>query len=328
MADHGQKPGQLAGVALDWATYLDGLVGEHGSLAAVSERMAATRGHRDDVESIARALRRLRGRGTLAGGLWGDRVIATFGLPQDVDARLRFMGSYHSRFIDLPVALCADLVQLWDRPPTSESHRGRRWLSIARASIAMRSQDHAAALQHLDVAVRAVDADPRGAIEIALARASVTGPDALTSVPALLDQVTGDDGACLRARYVGQLAHAMNHAGDIDGAFALHAALPDAADTPAFARSRRANGLAFGHHRRHEPELAVRHARLAATHAGDAGHVRLRAMALLMLVRVTRDPVERDDTLARVRAIADALDDAVLRHRCAAAERGREVRPG
>jgi hypothetical protein len=48
----------------------------------------------------------------------GHRLLATFGLPRDVDDRLRFMGSYHARFIDLPVSLCAALVQLWDRPPT------------------------------------------------------------------------------------------------------------------------------------------------------------------------------------------------------------------
>ena len=323
MRDHGQKPGQLAGVALDWATYIDGLVREHGSLAAVSARVAATRGHRDDVESVARALRRLRGRGTLAGGTWGDRLIATFGLPADVDARLRFMGCYHSRFVDLPVALCTDLVQLWDRPPTSESHRGRRWLSIARATLALRAHDHATALQHLDTAARTHDDDPRGAIEMTLARALIGGPVELAQVPALLDRVTGDDAACLRARYIGQIAHAMNHAGDIDGALALHAALPDTADTPAFARSRRANGLAYGYHRRGDAELAQHHARLAATYAGDAGHVRLRAMALLMLVRVTRNPDERAASLARARAIATTLDDTVLLSRCTAAERER-----
>jgi hypothetical protein len=319
--DHGQKPGHVAGVALDWAAYIDGLVGEHGSLAAVSERVAATRGHRDDVESIARALRRLRGRGSLAGGTWGDRLIATFGLPAAVGARLRFMGSYHSRFVDLPVPLCTDLIQLWDRPPTSESHNGRRWLSLARATLALRARDQAAALQHLEVAARARDDDPRGAIEIALSRAVITGATDLAKIPALLEQVTGDDGACLRARYVGQVAHAMNHAGDIDGALALHAALPDAAETPAFARSRRANGLAYGHHRRREAEFALHHARLAASHAGDAGHVRLRAMALLMVVRVTRDAAERAVCLHRARAIATALDDAVLLSRCAAAVR-------
>ena len=107
--------------------YLDGLIAEHGSLVAVSERLTATHGWREDVESITRALRRLRARGSLPGGKWGERLLRTFGLPGSVDARLRFMGSYHSRFVDLPVSLCLDLVQLWDRPPTSESRRVRAW---------------------------------------------------------------------------------------------------------------------------------------------------------------------------------------------------------
>ena len=69
MPRRGHNPGQLvAGAALDWATYLDGLVAEHGTLAAVAERLAAARAYRDDVESITRALRRLRARGTRPGG--------------------------------------------------------------------------------------------------------------------------------------------------------------------------------------------------------------------------------------------------------------------
>ena len=126
-------PGQNYGQPT-WGVYLGGLIAEHGSLVAVSERLAATHGWRDDVESITRALRRLRQRGSLPGGKWGDRLLRTFGLPASVDARLRFMGSYHSRFVDLPVPLCADLVQLWDRPPTNESRAGRLWLSLARRS--------------------------------------------------------------------------------------------------------------------------------------------------------------------------------------------------
>ena len=107
MATRGQISGQPS-----WAVYLDDLVAEHGSLAALGERLAATHGWREDVESITRALRRLRTRGCLPGGKWGERLLRCFGLPASVDARLRFMGSYHSRFVDLPVPLCSDLVQL------------------------------------------------------------------------------------------------------------------------------------------------------------------------------------------------------------------------
>lgn len=333
MPRRGQDPGHAAaaatpGAALDWAAYLDGLVAEHGTLAAVAERLAAARAHRDDVESIARALRRLRARGSRAGGTWGERLIATCGLPQPVEARLRFMGSYHARFVDLPLPLCADLVALWDRPPTSDSRGGRAWLSLARAILAMRAQRPADAAVHLATAARVADADPRARIEVALGQANLDSraapgvvPAALAPVERWLADLAGDDAACLRARWVGQVAHAWNHAGKLDDALALHAALPDDATTPAFARSRRANGLAYGLHRLGRRTDALAEARRAATFAGDAGHVRLRAMALLMIARIAGATAEGRDAHARAAAIADALADATLAHRCAVAAR-------
>lgn len=325
VATRGQNSGQPT-----WAVYLDALVEEHGSLVAVSERLAAGAGWRDDVDSITRALRRLRTRGSLPGGKWGDRLLRTFGLPASVDARLRFMGHYHSRFVDLPVPLCTDLVQLWDRPPTSESRAGRLWLSLARATLALRARRSDEAAEHLRAARPLADDDPAAQVELALAaslidsreRPSLVSP-ALADVPALLQSLTGPDADCLRARHVGQLGHALNHAGDIDRAEAMHLALPDTPDTHPFARSRRANGLAYARFRHGDLAAALAHARLAARHAGDAGHVRLRAMALLMIVRVSRGP-EAADALTRARTIAHALEDITLVSRCDAARRGRD----
>ena len=121
-----------------WASLLDDLVARHGTLASVAEQLAETRNFTEDIGSIERALRRLRARGSRPGGKWGAALVRRFGLPGAVDRRLRFMGSYHSRFVDLPVPLCADLVTLWDRPPTSESKAGRLWLSLARATMRAR----------------------------------------------------------------------------------------------------------------------------------------------------------------------------------------------
>ena len=311
--------------------YLDGLIAEHGSLAAVSERLTATHGWREDVESITRALRRLRLRGSLPGGKWGERLLRTFGLPGSVDARLRFMGSYHSRFVDLPVSLCLDLVQLWDRPPTSESRAGRLWLSLARGTLALRGGERDEAAVHLRTAQAIAAGEPAAQIEVALGLsliASRTRPavvaDVLEAVPAWLAQVSGPDADCLRARYVGQVSHALNHAGEVERAEALHRELPDDATTHPFARSRRANGVAYGCWRRRDRGEAVIWARLAARHAGDAGHVRLRAMALLMVARVAVEREEGDEARARARAIAAALEDATLLARCEASSRDRE----
>lgn len=325
MAARGQHSGQPS-----WAVYLDGLVEAHGSLAALADRLAADHAWRDDVESITRALRRLRTRGSLPGGKWGDRLLRTFGLPASVDERLRFMGSYHSRFVDLPVPLCSDLVQLWDRPPTSESRAGRMWLALARATLALRDRQHDEAAAHLETARSISSGEPAAQIEVALGRSLIESrarPDVaattLRDVPEWLARISGDDADCLRARYIGQISHALNHAGDIAGAEALHLALPDTPTTHAFARSRRANGVAYGRFRHGDVAGALHHARLAARHAGDAGHVRLRAMALLMVARVVpRDP-EGADALARARAIGRALADATLLARCDASERAR-----
>lgn len=325
MATPGQNSGQPS-----WGTYIDGLVEEHGSLAAVGERLAATHAWRDDVESITRALRRLRARGSLPGGKWGERLLRTFGLPASVDARLRFMGSYHSRFVDLPVVLCMDLVQLWDRPPTSESRGGRLWLSLARATLALRGRAAEEARGHLATARTIAAGDAAAQVEVALGESVIASRDApaiaaaaLDGVPALLATIARDDADCLRARYVGQVSHALNHAGAIDEAEALHVALPDGPEVHPFARSRRANGVAYGRFRHGDREAALVQARLAARHAGDAGHVRLRAMALLMIARVAARTPEGEEARARARQIGRALGDAVLLARCDASERGR-----
>jgi len=311
-----------------WAGYVDALVAEHGSLAALSERLAALRGFREDVESIGRALRRLRARSGRSGGTWGDRLLRAFGLPTSVHARLRFMGQYHSRFVDLPVPLATDLVQLWDRPPTSDSRPGRLWLSLARAMLALREAAPGEAAPHLAVAAALAPGDPAGQIEVALGTAFVETrdhpeemPAALAAVPALLAEVEGADADCLRARYTGQVAHALNRTGDFERGLALHLALPDGVDTHPFARSRRANGIAYALFRRCEVDAALVSARQAATFAGDSGHVRLRAMALLMVSRIGGASAEAHDARARARAIANALADVTLLARCDAAER-------
>ncbi|MBL8784894.1 MAG: hypothetical protein JNJ59_08355 [Deltaproteobacteria bacterium] len=318
MTAHGQDSGH------DWETYLDALVAERGSLAAVAEALAATRGHVDDVDSVERALRRLRKRGTLPGGTWGARLLRAFGVPAPVEERLRFMGCYHSRFEDLPVPLCRDLVQLWDRPPTSESAAGRVWLPLARANLALRDRQFEEARPFLRTAYAAAVREVRGRIEAALGLALLATqadatrmPPELAEVEGLLADVDGADAACLRARWAAQVAWVENRRGEFARAEAALRALADGPEVPAFARSRRENGLAYARHKQGDPG-AVEHARAAARFAGDAGHVRLRAMALLMIARVAEDDGERMDARERARAIARQLQDEMLAVRAGA----------
>jgi hypothetical protein len=140
---------QAAPVGFTWEDYIDGLVSQTGSLTALAERLAATRSYEDDIGSIERGLRRLRGRGLRPGGKWGQALLTLFGLPASVQARLRWMAAYHSRFSDLPVALCEDLVRLWEHPPTTERRESRAWLALARASLALRRNEHPSALELL-----------------------------------------------------------------------------------------------------------------------------------------------------------------------------------
>jgi hypothetical protein len=49
---------------------------------------------------------------------------------------------------------------------------------------------------------------------------------------------------------------------------------------------RRDHGLAYCHWRLGDHDRAVRHARAAVDHAGDAGHLRLRVLALHLLARI------------------------------------------
>jgi len=296
----------------DWAAYVDWMVANTGSLAAVADRLAAHRGYKDDAGSVERALRRLRRRGTRDGGTWGTRALAVFGLPDAVHQRVRWLGQYHSRFTDLPASMAADLLRAWDQPPTTESATGRAWIALGRASLAIRARDHAAAAEHLVRArVDLTHASPLARLEAVLASAYLASSDApgalLDQVPALLAEIDDPyERACLQARWVDHRAYEKNRAGDHAAAEALYRGIPD--DAPAFARARRDSGLAYVRWKQGDVTVAADHARRAADHAGDGGHVRARAMALGLLARIIDDPEAR----ARAIAISQQLEDETM----------------
>ena len=312
--------------AFDWQGYIDGLVAERGSLAAVAERLSEQRGHREQIESIERGLRRLRGRGTQGGGVWGQRVLRAFGLPAEVEARVRWMGQYHTRFSDLPASLGLELLRPWDRPPVSEGP-ARVWVQLGLCSVALRRQQPDLGLQHLDQADRVGAQAPVAAqIERLLTRSflvSRTDPPRslalLEEAAPLLDDAALDDAdrACLRARWVDQRAWRLNKGvgepRDPAAAEALYQALP--LEGPPFARCRRENGLGWSRLLQGDRAAAQAHARASVTHAGDGGSLRLRAMALNLLSAASEGTEE--GALARARAldIARRLEDESLRLR-------------
>jgi hypothetical protein len=309
------------GVGFTWGDYVDGLVAREGSLVAVAERLAATKSYEEDVGSIERGLRRLRTRGSNPGGKWGTRLLSLFGLPGGVQARLRWMAAYHSRFTDLPVPVCEDLVRLWDHPPTNDRRDSRVWLGLARTSIALRRSDFDRALELLEQIDRDFEHAPVEArIEVLLIRAFIASkretdrvPELLGAVGPLLQEVPdGDERACLEVRWIDQRAYDLNSGlrggPDHAAAEALYRAI-SSEGLPPFVLCRRANGLAYARFKQGDLEQAANLAREAAAHAGDGGHVRLRVMALGLLSRI--DPRE-SGARARALEMSRRLDDELL----------------
>jgi hypothetical protein len=318
----GHDPGHPSEHGLDWREYLDGLVEQHGSLAAVATALAKHRAYKDDAASIERALRRLRTRKQLAGGQWGERALAAFGLPGAAEARTRWMGAYHSRFNDLPLPLCLDLVRLWDRPPVSEAPAAAAWLALAHASCALRATDIASATLHIARA-RAARGPHEAQVETALVEAFIASRARPDRVAALLDEAESllktappkaENADCLWARLIDQRAYPLNRAKRFAEAESLFAALPTVGAP--FALYRRASGLAYAAWKLRTRAEAAELAREAARHAGDGGHLRLRAMALTMLARIlgSKSP-EAAEAKRRAEEIVQTLEDEALRVR-------------
>ncbi len=316
--------------AFDWAEYVDWIVGVAGSLAAAADRLCAHRGYKDDVGSVERALRRLRRRGTRDGGTWGARALAVFGLPGAVEQRVRWLGQYHARFTDLPASMVADLLRVWDQPPTTESRAGRAWLALGHASLAIRAHDHPIAHGHLIRARADLAAAPALAgIEALLVRAYLASRDEPDRVPALLESARvpidelddPHERACLRARWIDHRTYELNRAGEHAAAAALYREIAD--DAPPFALARRESGLAYTSWKQGAIAEAAEHARAAARHAGDGGHVRARAMALGLLARIADDA----DAHRRAVAISKQLEDETMLTRLGRIESSRILSP-
>ena len=251
---HGPAPGASSGsggelpVGFDWASYLAELIDLHGSLAALAARLAGERSFAEDVGTVERGLRRLRGRVHHDGGVWGRRVLRAFGLPRRIDDRVRWMGQYHTRFTDLPGSVGRELLTLWDRPPVSESP-ARVWIQLGWTGIALRGRQRDLAREHLQRAGSALalrhaparsgragndraddrpddrdadrDAGPAARIEYELVSAYAAPLDADDQVAEHLEaagrilesadaRLSAADRACLHARWIDQRAYRLN----------------------------------------------------------------------------------------------------------------------
>lgn len=315
----GQEPGQAA---FDWADYVDAVVAERGSLALAARFLAERRNFEEDVGSVERGLRRLRERGHKDGGVWGQRALRCFGLPTVVGDRMRWMGQYHTRFSDLPASLCEELLAPWDRPPISESP-ARIWVLLGRVSLALRRREDARPLLE-QAGLLAGQAEVAAQIELGLVEAYGFGRSdptraeaALARAGELLERDAGSlsvvDQGCLFARWVDQVAYPLNKPGagvaKHEAALGWYGRIP--VDGPLFARCRRENGLGWTLLLLGERERARAHACASVTAAGDAGSLRMRAMALNLLARCS-DGEAAEQARTRAQAIARTLEDEAL----------------
>ncbi|MFO0555574.1 MAG: hypothetical protein U0271_44765 [Polyangiaceae bacterium] len=329
-----RTPGQISGrgAGFDWGEYVAWLVRERGSLAAVASAMAAQRRGAEHPDSVERALRRLRARGFEDGGAWGARAVQCFGMPADVFDRLRWMGLYHSRFSDLPVPICVELLRSWDRPPVAQS-AARALVQLGLAHCALRSASYREALAALDRARAAAGSDALSHAEERLARAYcvVRKGDGRAPAWALLGEADeliaslerSADRACLDARSRDQRAYLLVRGSADERARAreLLFAIPESG--PVFARLKRCLGLAYCHKLEGELDAARELARAALTAAGDGGFVRHRAIALGLLARLTTGE-ESASFSARAASLAAELGDEDLRTRARSVE-GRQA---
>ncbi|GAA4023602.1 hypothetical protein GCM10022247_54990 [Allokutzneria multivorans] len=281
-----------------WQRYLEHLVEEHGGWTALTrllvQRAGPHAGLPVDPGTIERGLRRLRTRGNAPGGQYGDWLLQHFGVPRPLEDTARWMGQYHGRFADMPLSLCEAQLLLWDRPPISESPSAC-WIELGLASVALRRHDLSGAHARLD---RARDTtDPAAQVESALLDARLGMDDGRAShaeeaLALAHNQIealpVGGERDCYQARWADQRAYRLIHAGprpDLESATQLYESI--SADSPAaFALFRREHGLAYCWWKLGEHDRALRHASAAVDHAGDAGLLRFRVMALRLLARI------------------------------------------
>lgn len=309
-----------APLSFTWGDLVDRLANERGSLSALARalQVAAPPSARlsADPQTIERGLRRLRGRGILESDKYGRLLLRVFGMPRTVNDWAQRLGQYHSPLSDLPVPLRRDQLRLWDRPPVSESSLAA-WIHIGLASIAKRSRQPEETRRRLDLAgLVSRRAGPAAELERLLfeARLAQNPEDLLDQAEAYLedDELPPSEQACYFARLQDQRAYrAFRQGGGLSAAYALYASIPTA-NAPAFAAFRRAHGLAWCAYRAGARDEAITLAREAAEHAGDAGLVRMRWMALTLEAHVWRDGPEAERLWARAERIATALQDPDL----------------
>jgi hypothetical protein len=316
----------LPPAGLTWADYLARWVNDCGGWLPLADqlinRASATVEIAEDAQTVERGLRRLSRRDHKPGGQYGRWMLRFFGFTSPVEQWVKWLGTYHTRFADLPCGLRLEHLALWNRPPIAESPLVC-WIHVGLASAHHSRLDHTACADWLARADRhATAAGPAAQIEIALLRAQLaieTGDfAAMTSQHQLVEErlprLAASDALPLRARLQHQRSEHCTRSDPPDFARARdhYAAIPDS-EIP-FVSFRKSVGLAYCAWKLGDAQTALQLAQRAADDAGDGGLVRMRVMALNMLSRVLAAD-QAAVVNARARRMAAALEDEDLMRR-------------
>ena len=324
---------ELAPAGLTWAEYIARWVAECGGWLPLADQLIHRAGDAveipSDPQTVERGLRRLARRDHKLGGQYGRWMLRFFGVTQPVEQWLRWLGTYHTRFSDLPSSLRLEQLALWNRPPIAESPLVC-WIHLGIAHVHHTRLEHDACDQWLTRAeLHAHAAGAAAQIEVALLRVESesnakrheTACTRLNQAEQRLQatQLPELDALSYRAR----LGHARavlltRPAGDGVPDFlrarAHYLAIPDS--TIPFVAFSKAFGLAYCAWKLDDPEAAARFAQRAADEAGDGGLVRMRVTALNMLSRVLGEDAAAAFN-ARAGRMAAALEDEDLLRRVA-----------
>jgi hypothetical protein len=321
----------LPPAGLTWAEYVDRWVDDCGGWLPLADQLI----HRAtgaveiaaDPQTVERGLRRLARRGHQPGGQYGRWMLRYFGFTSPVERLVRWLGTGHSRFSDLPCGLRLEHLSLWNRPPVSESPLVV-WVYVGTASAHGSRLDREACAHWLGRAEpHARAAGINAELEVGLLRAQLDmelGNRAAADARHLALDATlraADlsvvDAQCYRARLQYQRAvmctrPADGDAPDLAQARAHYDAIPES--TIPFVSFRRSVGLAYCAWKRGELDEATRLARRAVDDAGDGGLIRMRVAALNMLSRVL-SPESAAVVNERARRMAAQLGDEELMQR-------------
>jgi hypothetical protein len=325
------RTSDLPPAGLTWADYIARWIDDCGGWLPLADQLIHRAGEAVEIaldpQTVERGLRRLSRRGHKPGGQYGRWMLRFFGFTSPIEQWLKWLGTYHTRFADLPCGLRLEQLALWNRPPVSESPLAC-WIlvGIANAHHSLLDLETCETwLSRAEDRVRA--AGPAAEIEVALLRAQLlidrndreAANLAADQVEARLAALPAADVPPYRARL--QDLRALHYTRpppgllpDIARARELYAAIPDSAIP--FVSFRKALGLAYCAWRLGDVNEAVVLAQRAADDAGDGGLVRMRVIALNMLSRALMGE-QAAAVNERAHRMATALEDEDLLRRVA-----------